>query len=69
MVVENSAVKQREFQQQIIENPAILHHIWVSSSTTARILNKQHLLMKQIYRDPFERDSQRVKDKQYEYMQ
>ena len=68
MVVENDALRLREIQQQITENPAIFHNIRVSLSTLAHILKKHHLRMKQLYRVPFERNSQRVKDKRYEYV-
>ena len=69
MVVEMNAIRQQEIQQQMVEKPAIFHDIIVSLSTIAPILNKHHLQMKHIYRVPFERNSQRVEDKRYEYVQ
>lgn len=58
MVVENNAIRMWEIQQRMIENPALLHN-----RVTIAHIKKHHLRMKQIYRVPFEKNSQRVKDK------
>lgn len=63
MVGENNSIRLQEIQQQIIENPAIFHNIIVSLSIIAHILKKHHFRIKQIYKVPFERNSQRVKVK------
>ena len=64
MVVENNAITLRKSNNRLLKTLKTS----VSLSTIAHIL-KHHLQMKQIYRVPFERNSQRVKDKLYEYVQ
>ncbi len=41
----------------------------VSFSTLDRVLRRNHLRMKQVYRVPFERNSERVKELRYNYVQ
>ncbi|KAK1162687.1 hypothetical protein AOXY_G17592 [Acipenser oxyrinchus oxyrinchus] len=41
----------------------------VSLSTIARVIKKHSLSMKEIYRVPFERNSERVKELRYQYVQ
>ncbi|KAK0132358.1 hypothetical protein N1851_032779 [Merluccius polli] len=53
----------------IIEDNAIFQNVnSISISTTDRILNKHQMTMKQLYRVPFERNSDRVKELQYQYV-
>ncbi len=63
MVLANNAITLNQLQTNIVNNHASFNDIHqVSTSTLARILKKKHIQMKQIYRVPFERNSERVKD-------
>ncbi len=62
MVLANNAITLNQLQANIVNNHASFNDIHqVSTSTLARILKKKHIQMKQIYRVPFERNSERVK--------
>ena len=68
MVLANNAMTLKQLQANIVNNHAILNDIHqVSTSTLARILKKKHIQMKQIYRVPFERNSERVKRLRHDY--
>ncbi len=66
MVLENNAITLRQIQRKIIENNDMFQNIdRVSLSTLDRVLRRNHLRMKQVYRVPFERNSERVKELRY----
>ena len=70
MVLANNAIRLREIQANIIGDHDIFHDVnQVSISTLARILTKNQVMMKQIYRVPFERNSERVKQLRHEYVE
>lgn len=68
MVLANNAIRLRELQANIIGDHAIFNNVHqVSQSTLARILKRHQVQMKQLYRVPFERNSERVKRLRHEY--
>lgn len=70
MVLENNAITLRQIQRKTIENNEIFQNIdRVSLSTLDRVLHRNKLRMKQVYRVPFERNSERVKELRYNYVQ
>lgn len=70
MVRANNAIRLREIQCAIIEDNNVFQHIQsVSTSTMDRVLRRHHMSMKQLYRVPFERNDDRVKELRYQYVQ
>ncbi|XP_030267242.1 uncharacterized protein LOC115578423 [Sparus aurata] len=70
MVLANNAITLREIQVNIIGDDGIFNNVHqVSLSTLARILKKNQLQMKQLYRVPFERNSERVKQLRHAYVE
>ena len=70
MVLANNAIRLRETQAKIIEDQIIFQNVnQVSLSTIARILKAHQVQMKQMYRVPFERNSERVKQLRHEYVE
>ncbi|KAL1268367.1 hypothetical protein QQF64_033730 [Cirrhinus molitorella] len=70
MVRENNAIKLSEIQQKIIEDHVNFEGInSVSLSTVDRVLKRNRLRMKQLYRVPFDRNSDRVKEQRFQYVQ
>ncbi|XP_062413404.1 uncharacterized protein LOC134104102 [Pungitius pungitius] len=68
LVLANNAITLKQLQANIVNDHAIFNDIHqVSTSTLARILKKNHIQMKQIYRVPFERNSERVKRARHDY--
>ncbi len=66
MVLENNPITLWQMQRKIIENNEVFQNIdRVSLSTLDRVLRRNHLRMKQVYRVPFERNSERVKELRY----
>ncbi|XP_077086252.1 uncharacterized protein LOC143738157 [Siphateles boraxobius] len=69
MVLENYPITLRQIQRKIIENNEIFQNIdRVSLSTLDRVLRRNHLRMK-VCREPFQRNSERVKELRYNYVQ
>ncbi|XP_042610365.1 uncharacterized protein LOC122143832 isoform X2 [Cyprinus carpio] len=67
MVRENNAIKLCEIQQKIIEDHVNFEGInSVSLSTVDRVLKRNRLRMKQLYRVPFDRNSDRVKEQRFQ---
>lgn len=59
MVLENNAITLQQIQRKIIENNDMFQNIdRVSLSTLGHVLRRNHLRMKQVYRVPFERNSE-----------
>ncbi|XP_041118603.1 uncharacterized protein LOC121322555 [Polyodon spathula] len=70
MVVANNTIRLREIQNHIIADKTIFNNIHqVGLSTLDRVLQRNRIQMKQVYRMPFERNSERVKEQRYEYVQ
>ncbi len=69
MVHENNAIKLREIQQKIIDHVNFEGINSVSLSTVDRVLKRNTLRMKQLYRVPFDRNSDRVKEQRFQYVQ
>ncbi|XP_034740321.1 keratin, type I cytoskeletal 9-like [Etheostoma cragini] len=68
MVLANNAITLNQLQANIVNNHVGFNNIHqVSTSTLARTLIKNHIQMKQIYRVPFERNSERVKRLRHDY--
>ncbi|XP_058637049.1 Fc receptor-like protein 1 [Onychostoma macrolepis] len=70
MVIANNSIRLREIQQRIIEDDTTFQNIHnVSISVLGRVLARNRIRMKQIYRVPFERNSEHVKQLRYDYVQ
>lgn len=70
MVIANNAIRLREIQSAIIEDNNVFENIQaVSISTIDRVLKRHQMSMKQLYRVPFERNGDRVKELRYQYVQ
>lgn len=70
MVMANNSIRLREIQQRIIEDDTTFQNIHnVSISVLSRLLARNRIRMKQIYRVPYERNSERVKQLRYDYVQ
>ncbi|XP_044049674.1 uncharacterized protein LOC122875034 [Siniperca chuatsi] len=70
MVIANNSIRLREIQQRIIEDDNTFQNIHnVSISVLSRVLARNRNRMKQICRVPFERNSERVKQLRYDYVQ
>ncbi len=70
MVRANNAIRLREIQSAIIEDNNVFQNIQsVSISTIDRVLRRHHMSMKQMYRVPFERNDDRVKELRHQYVQ
>ncbi len=69
MVHENNAIKLSEIQQKIIEDHVNFEGInSVSLSTVDRVLKRNRLRINS-YRVPFDRNSDRVKEQRFQYVQ
>ncbi|XP_036001508.1 uncharacterized protein LOC118565346 [Fundulus heteroclitus] len=70
MVRENNLIRLREIRDKVIDDNVNFEGIdHVSLATIDRVLRRQKMRMKQVYRVPFERNSARHKDLRYEYVQ
>ncbi|RXN22017.1 receptor-type tyrosine- phosphatase U-like protein [Labeo rohita] len=69
MVRENNLIRLREIRDKVIADNVNFEGIDVSLATIDRVLRRQKMWMKQVYRVPFERNSARHKDLRYEYVQ
>ncbi|KAL3989085.1 hypothetical protein ACER0C_013403 [Sarotherodon galilaeus] len=70
MVIANNAIRLREIQQRIIDNDTIFQNIHSASiSALSRVLAHHRIRMKQMYRVPFERNTEREKQLRYDYVQ
>ncbi|XP_039606480.1 uncharacterized protein LOC120527295 [Polypterus senegalus] len=65
MVRENNTIKLYEFEDHVHFEGIDC----VSLSTVDRVLKRNRLRMKQLYRAPFERNSDRVKEQRFQYVQ
>ncbi|XP_038132999.1 uncharacterized protein LOC119778035 [Cyprinodon tularosa] len=70
MVLQNNLIRLREIQQRVEEDNENFEGInSVSLSTIDRVLKRNLISLKQAYRVPFERNSERVKELRYQYVQ
>ena len=70
MVVQNNTLHLKEIQQRITQDNQLFHNIHQCSlSTIARVLRRNAIRMKQVYKVPFERNSVRVKELRFQFVQ
>ncbi len=70
MVIANNSIRLREIQQRIIEDDTTFQNIQQCEHFCIRSCTcRNRIRMKQIYRVPFERNSERVKQLRYDYVQ
>ncbi|CAI5644334.1 unnamed protein product [Oreochromis niloticus] len=70
MVAANNALRLREIQRTVVEDDTIFGNIQsISISTIDRVLRRNEMSMKQLYKVPFERNSDRVKELRHQYVQ
>ncbi len=70
MVLANNAIRIREISEHILNNDTIFNNInAVSLSTIQRILQRHQVTMKQLYKVPFERNSDRVKNLRQDFVE
>lgn len=70
MVLQDNAIRLREIQERVIQDNTHFQGIdSVSISTIDRVLHRNRMRMKQVYRVPFERNSPRVKELRAQYVQ
>ncbi|KAL7394339.1 hypothetical protein ABVT39_024454 [Epinephelus coioides] len=69
IVMANNAITRREIRNTIIQDNLIFQNInTISISTIDRVVKKHEMSMKQLYRVPFERNSDRVKELRFQYV-
>lgn len=70
MVLANNAIRLREIQAAVIADQGAFRNInSVSLATIDRVLTRNHVGMKQLYRVPFQRNSDIVKEARLQYVQ
>ena len=70
MVLHNNLIWLREIQERVIQDNTRIQGIdSVSISTTDRVLHRNRMQMKQVYRVPFVRISPKVKELWAQYVQ
>ena len=70
MVRDNNLIRLREIRDKVIGDNVNFENIDdVSLPTIDRVLRRQNMRMKQVYRVPFERNYAWNKDLRYEYVQ
>ena len=70
MVLANNALTIKQIKSAIIDDQAMFQNIdTVSLATVDRVLRRNELRMKQVYRVPFERNSDSVKQLRHDYVQ
>lgn len=70
MVVQNNTLRLKEIQQRITQDNQLFHNIHQCSlSTIDRVLRRNAIRMKQVYKVPFERNSVRVKELRFQFVQ
>lgn len=69
MVMAKNAITLRQIRAAILQDNAIFQNVSsISISTIDRILKKHQMTMKQLYRVPFVRNFDRVKELRYQYV-
>ncbi|KAL0198989.1 hypothetical protein M9458_007529, partial [Cirrhinus mrigala] len=70
MVVANNAIRLREIREAVIADQGTFRNINnVSLTTIDRVLRRNHMAMKQLYRVPFQRNSDVVKEARCQYVE
>ncbi|XP_044066710.1 uncharacterized protein LOC122882878 [Siniperca chuatsi] len=70
MVVQNNTLRLKEIQQRITQDNQLFHNIHQCSlSTIDRVLRRNAIRMKQVYKVPFERNSVSVKELRFQFVQ
>ena len=70
MVLQDNLIRLRENQERVIQDNTHIQGIdSVSISTIDRVLHRNSMRMKQVYRVPFERNSPRVTELRAHYVQ
>lgn len=70
MVVQNNTIRLKEIQQRVIQDNHLFHNIHQCSlATIDRVLKRNAVRMKQVYKVPFERNSDRVKEMRFQFVQ
>lgn len=70
MVIASNAINLREIRDRVLrDNTTFASVNTVSTTTIARVLEKHKVRMKQLYKVPFERKDERVKQLCYQYVQ
>ena len=70
LVLANNAITISQIRNHMLNDATIFANInTVSLSTIHRVLSKNHLRMKQLYRVPFERNCDRVKNIRHDYVE
>ncbi|XP_048019756.1 transcription termination factor Rho-like [Megalobrama amblycephala] len=70
MVVQNNTLRLKEIQQRITQDNQLFHNIHQCRlSTIDRVLRRNAIRMKQVYKVPFERNSIRVKELRFQFVQ
>ncbi|XP_071348704.1 uncharacterized protein [Trachinotus anak] len=70
MVIANSEIKLKEIRANILQDNLVFENIRAISLTSiSRTLAKHRVLMKQLYKVPFERNSVRIKELRHQYVQ
>ena len=70
MVLENNVIRLKEIQQRITEDHDAFQNIEsVNLTTIDRVLKRHRIKMKQVTKVPYERNSERVKEMRFRYVQ
>lgn len=70
MVIQNNAIRLKDIQQKIIQDNEVFHNIQhCSLATIDRVLKRKAISMKQVYKVPYERNSARVKETRFQFVQ
>lgn len=70
MVLANNAIRLREIKAAVIADQGVFRNIHtVSEATIDRVLRRNHMAMKQLYRVPFQRNSEAVKEARCQYVE
>ena len=70
MVIADNEIKLKDIQSRVIEDNLVLRNIaTISTTSISRTLAKHRVQMKQLYKVPFERNSERIKELRHQYIQ
>ncbi|XP_034045995.1 uncharacterized protein LOC117527664 [Thalassophryne amazonica] len=70
MVLANNAIRLREIRAAVIADQGVFRNVnTVSETTIARVLSRNNMAMKQLYRVPFQRNSDAVKEARCQYVE
>ncbi|XP_034023420.1 uncharacterized protein LOC117507714 [Thalassophryne amazonica] len=70
MVLANNAIRLHEIRAAVIADQGVFRNVnTVSETTIARVLSRNNMAMKQLYRVPFQRNSDAVKEARCQYVE